>query len=51
MNLVIFVIIVAKNYKPDENKLDYLFNNWKDGEHMYICGKFILIFGKTNRIM
>ena len=23
----------------------------QDGEHMYICGRFILIFGKTNTIM
>ena len=23
----------------------------QDGEHMYTCGGFILIFGKTNRIM
>ena len=23
----------------------------QDGEHMYICGGFILIFGKTNTIM
>ena len=23
----------------------------KDGEHMYTCGRFILIFGKTNTIM
>ena len=23
----------------------------QDGEHMYTCGAFILIFGKTNTIM
>ena len=23
----------------------------QDGEHMYTCGGFILIFGKTNRIL
>ena len=23
----------------------------RDGEHMYTCGGFILIFGKTNSIM
>jgi len=23
----------------------------QDGEHMYACGGFILIFGKTNTIM
>ena len=23
----------------------------QDGEHMYTCGGFILIFGKTNTIM
>ena len=23
----------------------------QDGEHMYTCGRFILIFGKTNKIM
>ena len=23
----------------------------EDGEHMYTCGGFILIFGKTNTIM
>ena len=23
----------------------------KDGEHIYTCGRFILIFGKTNTIM
>ena len=23
----------------------------KDGEHVYTCGGFILIFGKTNTIM
>ena len=27
-------------------------NFWvQDGEHMYTCGRFILIFGKTNTIM
>ena len=25
--------------------------NVQDGEHMYTCGRFILIFGKTNRIL
>lgn len=29
MNLGIFVIVVTTNYKPDEYKLDFLFNNWK----------------------
>ena len=24
---------------------------YQDGEHMYTCGGFILIFGKTNTIM
>ena len=23
----------------------------QDGEHMYTCGRFILIFGKTNTVM
>ena len=23
----------------------------QDGEHIYTCGRFILIFGKTNTIM
>ena len=23
----------------------------QDGEHMYTCGGFILIFGKTNKVM
>ena len=23
----------------------------QDGEHMYTCGRFILIFGKTNAVM
>ena len=23
----------------------------QDGEHMYTCGRFILIFGKTNKIL
>ena len=23
----------------------------QDGEHMYTCGRFILIFGKTNTII
>ena len=23
----------------------------QDGEHMYTCGGFILIFGKTNKIL
>ena len=23
----------------------------KDGEHMYTCGRFILIYGKTNKIL
>ena len=23
----------------------------QDGEHMYICGEFILIYGKTNTIL
>ena len=29
------------------------FTPWRvqDGEHMYTCGGFILIFGKTNTIM
>ena len=38
----------------------YLFKGWngegggrrvQDGEHMYTCGGFILIFGKTNTVM
>ena len=24
---------------------------FQDGEHMYTCGGFILIFGKTNTVM
>ena len=23
----------------------------QDGEHMYTCGRFILMFGKTNKIL
>ena len=23
----------------------------QDGEHMYTCGRFILIYGKTNKIL
>jgi len=28
-------------------------NEWRvqDGEHMYTCGRFILIYGKTNTIL
>ena len=34
----------------------YGYESWtikkaEDGEHMYTCGGFILIFGKTNTIM
>ena len=29
----------------------YSFKFEQDGEHMYTCGGFILIFGKTNTIM
>ena len=30
-----------------------LWGGWRvqDGEHMYTCGRFILIFGKTNTIL
>ena len=35
------------------NKKAFLGDQYKemDGEHMYTCGGFILIFGKTNTIM
>ena len=31
----------------------YRCESWpiQDGEHMYICGRFILIYGKTNTIL
>ena len=28
-----------------------VWGGFQDGEHMYTCGGFILIFGKTNTIM
>ena len=31
--------------------LKYCIQRVQDGEHMYTCGGFILIFGKTNTIM
>jgi len=51
--------------KEESEKVDLKFNiqkmkimasshitSWQiDGEHMYTCGRFILIFGKTNTIM
>ena len=34
-----------------ETKLWLSLKQLQDGEHMYTCGGFILIFGKTNTIM
>ena len=34
-----------------EEKLKNLLMRMKESEHMYTCGGFILIFGKTNTIM
>ena len=33
------------------NYLVFAFIRVQDGEHMYTCDGFILIFGKTNTIM
>ena len=30
---------------------DIIFQSSQDGEHMYTCGGFILIFGKSNTVM
>ena len=43
-------------YSPAQLTVKHLFetdfkNRVQDGEHMYTCGGFILIFGKTNTIM
>jgi len=41
--------------KEESEKVGLKFNiknlRVQDGEHMYTCGRFILIFGKTNTIM
>ena len=36
---------MAENEEEGERR------EWKSWEHMYTCGGFILIFGKTNTIM
>ena len=47
--IVIVLILINKDvFEPSYNDLKFTV---QDGEHMYTCGRFILIFGKTNTIM
>ena len=49
MLIVIVLILINKDvFEPSYNDLKFTV---QDGEHMYTCGRFILIFGKTNTIM
>ena len=38
-------------YAESEEELKSLLMKVQDGEHMYTCGGFIMIFGKNNKIM
>ena len=54
--LIGYILIQNKkfNYKNGirkKNKEEKEAQEIQDGEHMYTCGRFILIFGKTNTIM
>ena len=40
----------VKVFQPHEMSRVFFINS-QDGEHMYTCGGFILIFGKTNTVM
>ena len=43
--------IYSKKYDPEGWYGEGGGRRVQDGEHMYTCGGFILIFGKTNTIM
>ena len=50
-----YIYMMSASYKLNVYLiiLNYMDNVYEvqDGEHMYTCGRFILIFGKTNTIM
>ena len=46
---LIWSLLGIDNKEKSEKKI--LIRRVRDGEHMYTCGGFILIFGKTNTIM
>ena len=52
-----FIWIYALEFEVKKKKIQKMGNGEgggrrvQDGEHMYTCGGFILIFGKTNTIM
>ena len=39
------------NYEEQYEHSSKIGRRVQDGEHMYTCGGFILIFGKTNTVM
>jgi len=41
----------SENVSKDLKNIRKNTSEIQDGEHMYTCGGFILIFGKTNTIM
>ena len=43
--------IYSKKYDPEEWYQEGGGRRVQDGEHMYTCGGFILIYGKTNTIL
>ena len=45
------LVLVGKKVVDNERENTTLSLTVQGGEHMYTCGGFILIFGKTNTIM
>ena len=43
--------VFRRNITSDSSNREGGGRRVQDGEHMYTCGGFILIFGKTNTIM
>ena len=46
----ILLTVLWLYHKENVNKASYYWQT-ENKEHMYTCGRFILIFGKTNTIM
>ena len=46
LGIFLFVCIISEGWYGEGGG-----RRVRDGEHMYTCGRFILIFGKTNKIM
>ena len=49
---VVYTLVFVLFSLPQFSSVKHSFNKYfQDGEHMYTCGGFILIYGKTNTIM